>query len=134
MIDVFARGITLDANDLRERLLRLHAPVNARSLQSYLRPAADREIIARMLRNLKRLHAQAEDWNALLEVQHRLVALLPEAAEERRDRAQAYERLECPRAAAEDLQAYLELRADAPDAAAVRVSLRRLQAAARNLN
>jgi regulator of sirC expression with transglutaminase-like and TPR domain len=134
MIDVYGRGITLDADALRERLARLRGEGEARALQNYLRPAADREIIARMLRNLKRLHARAEDWPSLLEVQHRLVALLPDVPEERRDRAQTYERLECPRAAAADLAAYLEQRLHAPDAPGVRAQLQRVQAAARSLN
>jgi regulator of sirC expression with transglutaminase-like and TPR domain len=53
----------------------------------YLQAAPPREVIARMLRNLKEIHRRACDWQRLAAVQQRLVILLPEAWEERRDRA-----------------------------------------------
>jgi regulator of sirC expression with transglutaminase-like and TPR domain len=62
------------------------------------------------------------------------VALRPDAAEERRDRALAYEQLECPRAAAEDLAAYLEARPNAAHAYALRERLAQLRRAGRRLN
>ncbi len=52
----------------------------------FLQEAPARDVIARMLRNLKEIHRSDEDWPRLLGVMHRLVILLPEAAEERRDR------------------------------------------------
>ncbi len=134
VIDVFARGQTLSAEMLRARLkavLRASAPP---PLAPYLRAASERDVLARLLRNLKAIHAEHEDWSALLEIQHRLVALLPDAAEERRDRALVFERLECPRAAAEDLRAYLARRPEPRDACALRARLARLQSAARSLN
>jgi len=49
-------------------------------------------------------------------------------------RAQAYERLECPRAAVGDLVAYLSLAVSPADAGQVRGRLGRLQQAAARLN
>jgi regulator of sirC expression with transglutaminase-like and TPR domain len=43
----------------------------------YLQPANSREIIARMLRNLKEVHRAQEDWQRVIAVQDRLIALLP---------------------------------------------------------
>lgn len=106
-IDVFARGQTLSADDLRNRLKRALRGRAEYPLELYLRAASERDMLARLLRNLKSIHAEDEDWAALLEIQHRLVALLPDVPEERRDRGFVFERLECPRAAAEDLAAYL---------------------------
>jgi len=45
-----------------------------------------------------------------------------------------FERLECPRAAAEDLRAYLAARPEPADAPALRARLHELIDAARNLN
>jgi regulator of sirC expression with transglutaminase-like and TPR domain/catechol 2,3-dioxygenase-like lactoylglutathione lyase family enzyme len=44
----------------------------------YLQPASPREIIARMLRNLKEVHHAQEDWQRVIAVQDRLVVLLPD--------------------------------------------------------
>jgi hypothetical protein len=61
----------------------------------YLQVAPPREVIARMLRNLKAIHRSACDWQRLAAVQQRLVILLPEAWEERRDRALVLAELGC---------------------------------------
>jgi len=134
IIDVFARGATLDAEDLRRRLRTSTSIAPAQPLENFLRPIGGRDVLARMLRNLKGIHVRNEEWPLLLEVQNRLVALLPDNAEERRDRALAFDKLECPRAAADDLSAYLAMQPRPPDAQAVRRRLRQLQQAVKQLN
>jgi regulator of sirC expression with transglutaminase-like and TPR domain len=52
----------------------------------YLQAAPGRDIIARMLRNLKEIHHAQEDWQRAIAVQDRLVILLPDAWAEYRDR------------------------------------------------
>jgi regulator of sirC expression with transglutaminase-like and TPR domain len=86
----------------------------------FLRAASAREILARLLRNLKGIHRSAADWARLLGVQQRLVILLPEAWEERRDRGFAYAELGQRLLALDDLAAYLQHRPDADDVPAVR--------------
>jgi hypothetical protein len=91
----------------------------------FLQAAPAREVLARMLRNLKEIHRSAENWPCLLAVTQRLVVLLPGAWAERRDRGLAYAALGCDDAAAADLAAYLE-RAGAitdRDAVAARLTL-----------
>ena len=133
-IDVFGGGATLSTEDLRQRL-RATLPGEADPpLAPYLRAATDQEILARLLRNLKAIHWQARQWPAALAVVDRLVALLPDAAQERLDRAQLYERLECPRAAVADLLAYLSLSAAPADASEVNQRLARLRQAASRLH
>jgi regulator of sirC expression with transglutaminase-like and TPR domain len=85
----------------------------------FLQAATSREVVARMLRNLKEIHRAAQDWRRLLQVQERLVVLLPRAWEERRDRGLAYADLGMAPAAARDLSDYLQNAGDAPDRAAV---------------
>lgn len=92
----------------------------------FLQAAPAREVVARLLRNLKELHSGAEDWPRLLAVCERLVLLLPEAWDERRDRGLVRADLGQVDAAAADLQAYLQHRADAADAAELRRRLRAL--------
>lgn len=75
-------------------------------LAFFLRSASSRDILARMLRNLKEIYTTQRDWSALLAVSNRLVVLLPDAAEERRDRALPLEAMGYLSQAADDLQAY----------------------------
>ncbi|AOL05597.1 MULTISPECIES: SirB1 family protein [Burkholderia] len=89
------------------------------ALRALLQPATSREIIARMLRNLKTIYLQTERWQRLLAVQQRLVILLPGHLDEVRDRGFAYARLDYLRPALEDLEQYLGERPDADDATVV---------------
>ncbi|HEV3105981.1 MAG TPA: SirB1 family protein [Trinickia sp.] len=97
------------------------------ALRMLLQPATHREIIARMLRNLKAVYLQTERWQRLLAVQQRLVILLPQNIEEVRDRGFAYARLDYLRPALEDLERYLDDRPDAEDATAVESQLHELR-------
>lgn len=104
------------------------------ALWQAIREASSREILARMLRNLKGIYHGRNDYARLLEVQNRLVVLLPELHEERRDRGLVYAQLECPRAALDDLTAYLEQAPDAPEAGEIRRTIDVLRDASGRLN
>ena len=82
----------------------------------FLQAAPARDIVARMLRNLKAIHEQAQDLPRLLAVLNRLVCLLPEHWEERRDRALVQAELGPFDAAVADASLYLARQPDAPDA------------------
>jgi len=96
-------------------------------LELFLQSAAPRQVLARMLRNLKEIHRSEQDWPRLLAVQQRLVLLLPDEPSELRDRGLVQEALEHWSGAQADLQRYLELRPEAPDAAELRARLARLR-------
>lgn len=89
-------------------------------LELFMQVATPREILARMLRNLKEIYRAGEDWSRLLSVQQRLVALLPGDAVERRDRGLVLEVLGQWRAAVDDLAFYLEQSPQAADGQALR--------------
>jgi regulator of sirC expression with transglutaminase-like and TPR domain len=89
-------------------------------VEFFLRAATKRQILARMLRNLREVHRAERDWPRALAVQQRLVVLLPGDAAERRDRGLVLEALGAQAAAAEDLAFYLGECGDAPDAQALR--------------
>jgi regulator of sirC expression with transglutaminase-like and TPR domain len=105
-------GESLSREDLSERL----EPFRRRSLQRddfeapiglYLQPAPARDIIARMLRNLKEIHRTQEDWARLIPVLDRLITLLPQAWGEYRDRGLALAEQGQSAPALADLEVYL---------------------------
>lgn len=136
ILDPF-NGSSLSREDIEERLEPFF--INGRSnddppLASYLTDATPRMILARMLRNLKALFAEPPHWRQFLNVQQRLVILLPNEIAERRDRGLAYANLDCPQAALQDLEAYLTQCPQATDADSLRQRLTELRAASRRLN
>ena len=119
----------------REELDELLAPYKRnRGLQGefdmplglFLQAATAREVIARMLRNLKEIHRGTRDWARALQVQQRLVVLLPQAWEEWRDRGLVNAELGFDGPAAADLAIYLDHVGDAPDRAMVAERLKAL--------
>ena len=89
----------------------------------FLQAAEPRDILARLLRNLKSIHRERADWPRLLSVQQRLVCLLPLAWDERRDHALVLAELGRFTEAAYELQAYLEHQPQAGDAESLRRQL-----------
>jgi regulator of sirC expression with transglutaminase-like and TPR domain len=111
VIDPF-NGQSLSREELAERL----EPYKRRSglvdefdvpMGLYLQAAMPREIIGRMLRNLKEIHRTQEDWVRLIAVQDRLIALLPDAWGEYRDRGLAHAEQGNTTRAVADLETYL---------------------------
>jgi regulator of sirC expression with transglutaminase-like and TPR domain len=117
-------GQSLSREDLAERL----GPFRQRHglldefevpLGLYLKAAPPRDIIGRMLRNLKEIHTTQEDWGRLIAVLDRLIVLLPQAWTEYRDRGLAHAEVDHAGLALQDLETYL-LNAEAgPDRAAI---------------
>ena len=85
----------------------------------YLQAAPSREIIARMLRNLKEIFTTQMDWERLLAVQERLVILLPDSWSEYRDRGLAHAELGHSDEALSDLECYLNHADDLVDVEAI---------------
>ncbi len=127
VIDPFT-GRSLDREELEERLLPYRQPPSrlgdeAVPLGLFLQPAPGREVTARLLRNLKEIHRSARDWVRLVAVARRLVILLPDDWEERRDLGLALAQLGLSGDAVDALALYLEHRPQAADAAAMRRKL-----------
>lgn len=85
----------------------------------FLQAAPARDVLARMLRNLKEIHRAAADWPRLLAVLNRLVILLPQVWEERRDRGLVQAELGALEAASHDLVEYLSHSPQAADRVAI---------------
>jgi len=136
VLDAFGGGVPQSERELRDRLDQVLPKNRARraELEPYLEPATPREIVARVLRNLKAIYLQSGALEAALAVMHRMLLVVPESAEELRDRGLIYARLDCFRPAAADLQNYLRRRPDAPDAGEIHAQLADLKAASARLN
>ncbi|MDO9145468.1 SirB1 family protein [Rhodoferax sp.] len=105
-------GKSLSREELSERLAPFHELGGLDDEQElplglYLQAAPPRDIIARMLFNLKDIHAAQEDWPRLITVLDRLIVLLPQAWPEYRDRGLAHAEAGHPGHALEDLETYL---------------------------
>lgn len=105
-------GKSLSREELSERLAPFHELGGLDDDQElplglYLQAAPPRDIIARMLFNLKDIHATQEDWPRLITVLDRLIVLLPQAWPEYRDRGLAHAEAGHPGHALEDLETYL---------------------------
>lgn len=116
-------GQSLSPEEIAERLepLRQQHLVDPAEdelpLALYLQAASSREIVARMLRNLKEIHRANRDWQRCVAVQDRLLVLEPDAWHERRDRGVALAQLGLRPQALSDLQAYVRQVPSATDAA-----------------
>jgi regulator of sirC expression with transglutaminase-like and TPR domain len=85
-------------------------------LGHYLQAMAARDIVARMLRNLKEIHRTQRDWKRLVAVEDRLLVLFPQAWDEYRDRGLAHVELGRLVPAVRDLETYLEQAGEGGDA------------------
>jgi regulator of sirC expression with transglutaminase-like and TPR domain len=137
VIDPFT-GQSLSREDLSERLMPFkHLAELPESdmaqddipLGLYLQSAKPRDIITRMLYNLKEVHKTAEDWQRMIPVQDRLIALNADAWSEYRDRGLAFAELGKATPAVRDFDVYLQNVADAPDVKAIALRAQELRRA-----
>ncbi len=119
VIDPFT-GQSLTREALEERLLPFRraadAGLGAPTLAAWLQAASAREMLARLLRNLREIYRQAGDLPRWLAVQRRLVLVLPRAWSEHQELALVLARLGQHDAAAQALALGEALRADAAHA------------------
>ena len=136
VIDPYARGVSLGFDDLKQRLREMDSSLEpSRSVvAALLASAGNKEILLRLLRNLKSIYTRRENWLQALWVTEHIICVTPDVAEEYRDRGMFYLNLECFRAALFDLKAYLTMLPTARDAESVRSRLVELQSAAARLN
>lgn len=136
VLDPFNRGRSLGAEELRLRA-RNHLgdrPIDDAQLLRILQPAGTRDILVRMLRNLKAVYADREDWDKALRCCDRLVSLAPDDPAERRDRGLLYLKLGYGPGAREDLLHYLRAVPEAEDGDAAHQALIAAAALAQHVN
>lgn len=135
ILDPYAAGSSLGMADLQNRLREVRGGEVSRAIVSSLLVAAEkRDIILRLLRNLKAIYLRAQQLTLALPIMHWIVIVAPEQVPELRDRGMIYQELDCFRAAIADFQRYLELFPNCDDAEDIRTRMIELQRSAARLN
>jgi regulator of sirC expression with transglutaminase-like and TPR domain len=136
ILDPYSGGISLSLAELGERLKLLKGTVAPPDEQvaAMLGNAGARDVLLRMLRNLRAIYVHRGDLKRALSCCDRTLLVAPDAAEEVRERATLYLELECFQAAMSDFERYLQLDPDATDAEEVREQLVELRLNAPKLN
>lgn len=141
VLDPFAGGEPQTEDELRARLERViprdvtgGVPVRDLPLEQFLEPATNRQILARLLRNLKGIYRQAEMPGRMLDVLNRALVVSPDSTSDLRDRGVVYEQLQAYRAALRDLTDYVAREPDAADIDEMRAKLIELSSLCARLN
>ena len=125
-IDAFSGGILLSEDECMD-ILRDRTHGDLRWNPELLRPVSNREIVARMIRNLKAIYMTDQDFVRALTVSEFALALDPHSAMDRRDRGIVHYQLGHSAEAMDDLIYYLDFAPNGPDAEGVRALVAELR-------
>jgi regulator of sirC expression with transglutaminase-like and TPR domain len=132
-VDPFHRGNIMDAAGCREFWEDISG--DAMEFQdAFLSVTSRRQILIRMLRNLKRIYLEAKDYDKLLPVLEKLIALSPENADEIRDRGIVYYHMEAFKLAMRDFETFLSVTPQGEDAEVIHQYLEVLREYSSHLN
>ncbi len=124
-VDVFFQGEVLFPEDCEAKLAELYGK-QVKLKPQFLKPVTSRQILARMLTNLKVIYMNAGETMKAVGAIERILLLFPEASNERRDRGILYYQLERWTEARQDLENYLKNQPKAQDAVIIRQLLARM--------
>jgi regulator of sirC expression with transglutaminase-like and TPR domain len=122
LIDVFNDGQIRAREDLNQMLQQLYRG-QVSYQPGFVAASGKRDILRRMLNNLKWIYLERGEPLKTLSVLDQLVILDPSSASEIRDRGLLYITLERYAQALEDLESYLRLAPNADDAAMVKTQI-----------
>jgi regulator of sirC expression with transglutaminase-like and TPR domain len=124
-VDAFNRGEILFPQDCEARLAQMYGrPVQMES--SFITSVSSRQILIRMLRNLKFIYLNRSDLPKAQTAVEGILLLFPDAPIEIRDRGLIYYQLGYEPQAAQDLEIYLAMLPNAEDAPVIRRLLEQL--------
>jgi regulator of sirC expression with transglutaminase-like and TPR domain len=126
LVDPFHGGKTRFQDEAQQLLDRVYGGM-VRMRDSFLRTASRRDMMVRLLRNLKGLYVNARDDRRALAAVERILLLRPDALPERKAGGLILARMGRPEEAAEELEAYLARVPEASDAEQVLRLLERLR-------
>ena len=122
VIDPFNGGEVHSTESL-ENLLRQLFGRKIALHSNLLEAVTKKQILRRMLNNLKGIYLRANDWLKGLATVERLLILEPGSAEDLRDRGTVLLKLECFGQALADFETYLRVAPEAEDALAVKAQV-----------
>ena len=125
-VDAFNGGLLLSQDECGA-LLRQTAGDAVRLEAHHLNPVTPREMLARILRNLKAIYWDREEFDRCITAIGALMAVLPDQPEEQRDRGVVHLKAGNHRESAADFAAYIEAAPNAEDVETVRNALARLR-------
>ena len=131
LIDCFNQGHTLSPEDCQERLNEIYSG-EMHLRPEFLHPVNHRQILTRMLNNLKTVYLSTRDFRKALIIADLMLVIRPHSAEDVKQRALLRYSLEMHNLAAQDLEEYLRLAPAAEDVDEVKqmwLSIRRMLAA-----
>jgi regulator of sirC expression with transglutaminase-like and TPR domain len=130
LIDCFNRGDFLNRQDCQDRLDEIYS--GEMTLRpEFLHPISRRQILMRMLNNLKTVYVSTRNFRKALPIADLILVLYPRSSEDVKQRALLRYSLGLHGSAAEDLDQYLKLSPNASDAEEIRqmaLSIRRMLA------
>lgn len=134
IIDPFSEGAQLQEEDLMRQLQQVYGVENPPkdALVHSLASAGKKDILVRMLRNLKGIYFRNGQMAKALSMLDHILLIMPELPGEMRDRGLLYQHLECFQAALVDFRRYLEISPFAGDAGDIRGRIIELQRAKLN--
>jgi regulator of sirC expression with transglutaminase-like and TPR domain len=133
LIDCFNHGDIVTRQDCQRRLDEIYSgDMTLRS--EFLRPITRRQILSRMLDNLRVVYLSTRNFRKALPVADLILVLHPESAEDVKQRALLRYSLGLHSLAADDLDEYLQIDPEASDAGKVRDMLRSIRRAQALLN
>lgn len=125
-VDAFNGGVLMNRDECGA-VLRQAAGEDARLEERHLNPVTPREILARVLRNLKAIYWDREEFDRCITTIGALMAVLPDRPEEQRDRGVVHLKAGNHQQSADDFAAYIEAAPHADDIETVRNALSRLR-------
>jgi regulator of sirC expression with transglutaminase-like and TPR domain len=102
--------------------------------ENFLASMNKRQILTRMLRNLKSIYLEQHDYSQILQVIDKLILLNPGVSEEIRDRGIVHYQMQAFKSALNDFQVFLSLEPEAQDADVIRQYLEILREYSSHLN
>jgi regulator of sirC expression with transglutaminase-like and TPR domain len=132
-IDIFNQGLLLSEDDCFA-MAQMPSSERLAFKEEFLRPVSKKAILYRMLLNLKQIYLQLEDWELAHRTIDLMLLLFSNQALELRDRGVVAYRLNRLRDAIFDIQRYLFLVPNAPDANWLRQQLELMEEKLSRLN
>lgn len=105
-VDPFHQGKILAEEDCRRKMTDMYGE-EVPFRPEYLRSSRNRDILLRMLSNLKMIHMTKKDFPMALQILNRILLFNPYGTDEIKERGMVYYQLECFGQALRDLQTYL---------------------------